>query len=79
MAMAAGAALWLSEPLEPLAPTVRLPVPLAGVVTVMVDVPEPPVIVGGLKLDEKPEGIPSAARATVPLKLPPLAGATVTV
>jgi hypothetical protein len=59
--------------------TVRLPAPLAGVVTVMVDVPEPPATVAGLKLAEKPEGNPSAARATVLLKVVPLAGATVTV
>jgi len=70
--------LWLSDPLAPLTVTVRLPVPLAGVVTVRVDVPEP-VIVAGLKLVEKPDGNPIAVRVTVPLKVAPLTGATVTV
>jgi hypothetical protein len=70
--------LWLSDPLEPLTVTLRLPAPLAGVVTVMVEVPEPPAIVAELKLVEKPEGNAIAVRATAPLKLVPLAGATVT-
>jgi hypothetical protein len=67
--------MWLKAPLVPITAAVRL----TGEVTVMVDVPEPPETVAGLKLAVAPAGRPCAVRATLLLKPLPLTGATVTV
>lgn len=71
-------AVWDSVPLVPV--IVRLKVPAvveAVVVTVIVLVPDPPVMGAGLKLAVAPVGRPLAARLTVPVK--PFKAVTVTV
>jgi hypothetical protein len=73
-------ALWLSDPLVPLAVTVRLPVPALGAVTIKVDITDlelTMVTVAGEKLAAAPGGSPGAVSCTVPVN--PAAGATVTV
>lgn len=57
-------------PLVPVIVIVELPAELpAAVLTVSVEVPDPPVIDPGEKESESPEGKPLAAKFTFPVKL----------
>jgi hypothetical protein len=70
--------VWLSEPLVPVMVSVKVPVGvLELVVTLMVLVPEPPLIGFGLNEALAPEGSPLALNVTLAVK--PLSGVTVTV
>ena len=63
--------VWVSEPLVPVMVSVYVPVGVVElVVTLMVLLPEPPVMGFGLNEALAPEGSPPTLRLTLPVKPP---------
>jgi hypothetical protein len=61
---------WVRVPLMPVIVTVELPAELpAAVLTVSVELPDPPAMEAGEKESESPDGKPLAVKLTFPLKL----------